>query len=259
MAEMEQMLDDESQNSSESEQEDSSREEFAGADDSFAGGGENERLNDRASDDEYAGGEEGEPEQEEKSSGKKTKKKKPKQLASRILEYDIEDMYPEIDLLINKKKHEWDFQDPAIIRALWLESKTNVLADWRMKNSKFDSRKKPALEVRNTLAFTLRKDHRQEKVQQKEEDSQQVAVGNDPPVYKAVQLPTNLTMEVRYNFVRNNPPVPRWYVEHFQTYKKPPFNLHLSRYCSWSQTLRSRWSALASTFDMWSSLVKLNA
>lgn len=232
MAENEQMPEGESNNEgSESEQpEQDTSENDEEVEEQDSAEEEKEYMDERENLEDESGIEEEELTPEE-ATPQKPIKKKPKRLASRVLEYDIEEMYPEIELLVEKKKNEWNYQDPAIIRALWLESKTNVLADWKERNMKFNRKKKPTLEVRNTLAFTLRKDHLQEKAQKQEVSLLQIPVGNDPPVYRAVQLPTNLTMEVRYNFVRNNPPVPRWYVEHFHTYKKPPFITTIHKCC----------------------------
>ncbi|XP_065211249.1 nucleolin-like [Planococcus citri] len=152
--------------------------------------------------------------------GKKRKTVKP------VMEYDVQDMYPEINILIQKKKREWDFQDPDIIRALWLETKTLALAEWKVRNAKIKI-DKPSLEARDNMTANLRLEflkHKAELQQALEERNfEMTEASRDPPHFDAIQLATNLTTDMRYKYNRNNPPVPSHYIEHFEKFKKPPF------------------------------------
>lgn len=158
--------------------------------------------------------------------------KKSKSRGRRIgpLEYDLEDMYPEIGLLIRSRKKDWDFSDPDIIRALWLESRTNLLSDWRVGAAKINFKKNPAIEVRSTFAISLRNEYRirKENQQRKEEEKEfsLINLGKENPVFGPVQIVSNLTTDMRFKYIRNNPPVPARYVEHFGKYRKPPFTLN---------------------------------
>lgn len=157
---------------------------------------------------------------------------KPGKMVSRALEYDLQDMYPEVTLLFEDKQSAWNCQDPAIIRAMWLESKTNILREWKFRNGKIKSKEKPKLEVKPTVTVTLRKQHLEEQAKMKDWKEMYIPPGNDPPHYKQLQLPTNVTTEVRYNFTRNNPPVPSSYVLHYEKYKRPPFNVYQPQKCN---------------------------
>lgn len=154
--------------------------------------------------------------------------KRKRTIINKVMEYDIKDMYPEMSVLVNKKKKEWDYQDPDIIRALWLESKTHVLAEWKVRNAKIKTGK-PSLEVRDNVTYTLRQEHLQNQAELKkaleEREFETGEIGREAPHFDSMQLVTNLTTEMRYKYNRNNPPVPSHYVEHFEKYKKPPFKL----------------------------------
>lgn len=148
---------------------------------------------------------------------------------TRHLSFDISGMYPEMNTLTDKKRSEWNYNDPETIRALWLETYTNALSEWKMKFTTIKKRKKPSFEVRETAAQILRTDYIKTKKQMailnRERYERTVAKGGQPVKFQEVRLPTNVATEMRYKFSRNNPPVPKYYMEHFGTYRKPPFRL----------------------------------
>lgn len=144
-----------------------------------------------------------------------------------VMEYELKDMYPEMSLLTDNKKRDWNFQDPSLIRALWLESKTNVLREWKFKNGKVSHKTKPKIEVRGTTTTEARMDYRrkqeQKQQQQIEKEVYELMLARDAPDFEPVEIATNLTTDLRLKFNKNDPSVPRFYLEHFQKYKKPPF------------------------------------
>lgn len=145
----------------------------------------------------------------------------------KILEYDLEDMYPEMDVLIGTKKKNLDYKDPNVIRALWLEGKTNVVAEWKKKVAKINVPKKGGISVQLNHSANLRLDFHKQKVEQEQlekiKDAHIRNIGKKIPHFESVQTATNVTTEMRYKFSRNNPPVPRYYIRHYDKYKKPPF------------------------------------
>lgn len=157
-------------------------------------------------------------------------KKKKQNLIKRVMEYDLTEMYPEMSVLTEKKRSEWDYQDPETIRALWLESKTNVLSEWKVRYLTIKKSRKPQIEVRDTTAHTLRVEHLKNKEENEknaeQKDLQMIEKGRESPKFDEVKLPTNTTTDMRYKYTRNNPPVPRYYIEHFNKHKKPPFKIH---------------------------------
>lgn len=156
-------------------------------------------------------------------------KKKKQNLIKGVMEYDLSDMYPEMSVLTEKKRREWDYQDPETIRAIWLESKTNVLYEYKVRYLHVKKHKKPQIEVRETTAHTLRVEHQRNKAEKAKNDEQKdlemIEKGRESPKFDEVKLPTNATTDMRYKYIRNNPPVPRYYLEHFNKHKKPPFKI----------------------------------
>ncbi|KAK7586126.1 hypothetical protein V9T40_004002 [Parthenolecanium corni] len=156
---------------------------------------------------------------------------KSKSRANLVLEYDLIDMYPEMSLLIQTTKKDWNCHDPEVIRAMWLESKTNALRAWKYKNTKILKRKKPDLTMQMNHTVQLRQEYRERMKERNKEEERRLAmlhVGREAPDFQEIKLPTNLTAELRYKFNRDNPPVPRYYLHHFERYKKPPFKLKTS-------------------------------
>lgn len=146
------------------------------------------------------------------------------------MEYDLEHMYPEINILVRNKKRDWDFSDPDVIRALWLETKTGALADWRVRAAKIDFRKNPKIEVRSTSAETLKKEYLTKKAVEarklEENEFFLVNAGKAEPNFGPINIVSNLTTDMRFKYIRNNPPVPGRFIEHFSKYGKPPFTLN---------------------------------
>lgn len=141
-----------------------------------------------------------------------------------ILEYDLSDMYPELSTLTLTQKRNWNFSDPEIIRAIWLETKTNALAKWKMKYSKIIKKKDPSIPVQVNHAMQLRNEYRQaQKEREREEILLEHEIGKDAPQFNELRLPTTITAQMRYRLNRDNPPVPECYIRHFAKYRKPPF------------------------------------
>lgn len=144
-----------------------------------------------------------------------------------VLEYDLKEMYPEMSMLTEKKRNDWDFQDPNLIRALWLESKTNVLREWKFKYGRVSHKTKPKIEVRGTVTTEARMEFRrkqeQEREQRIEKEVFELRLATQAPEFETVEIASNLTTDMRLKFNKNDPTVPRYYLEHFQKYKKPPF------------------------------------
>lgn len=154
-------------------------------------------------------------------------KKKKQNLIKKVMEYDLSDMYPEMSVLTEKKKREWDYQNPEIIRALWLESKTNVLFEYKVLYLHVKKHRKPQIEVRDTTTHSLRVEYLKNKEEKariaEQKDLHIIEKGRESPVFDQVKLPTNTTTDMRYRYTRNNPPVPSYYLEHFKKHKRPPF------------------------------------
>lgn len=154
-----------------------------------------------------------------------------------VMEYDLEDMYPEIGILVSKSRREWNFHDPDIIRALWLESKTNVIEEWKIKHSKIAKGKEPNAEVVLNHTAQLRLEFLKQKEEQRKAEYRKyhhaVAMGKLAPHFDTVKMATTHTTELRHKFNRNNPPIPSYYINHYNKYKKPPFKtkVNSSRGC----------------------------
>lgn len=152
------------------------------------------------------------------------------------LEYHLKDMYPELGLLTAAARREWDYGDPELIRALWLETRTNALDEWRIRNAKIKRRREPTIAVHGTKTTKLRLEHKRKKEGVHYEREKGLFSSGWRPVYRSpkflpVQVANNTTNELRINYKRNNPNVPHYYIEHFHKYKRPPFKTfsHLHR------------------------------
>lgn len=206
----------------------------AGESDSADESGSEGELGSEETSGEGSAGEEGgtsDLESEPTTATPKPPNKDPGKMVSRALEYDLQDMYPEITLLFEDKQSAWNCQDPATIRAMWLESRTNILRDWKFRNGRIHSKEKPKLEVKPTMTVTLRKQFHHEKAKEQDWKEMYIPPGNDAPQYHELALPTNKTTELRYNFIRNNPPIPEAYVLHYEKYRRPPFNVYQPEKC----------------------------
>lgn len=152
------------------------------------------------------------------------------------LEYNLKDMYPELGLLTAGTRREWDYGDPELIRALWLETRTNALNEWRIRYAKIKRRKEPTIAVHGTKTTRLRLGQKRKKEGVDYECEKGLCSIGWRPVYRSpnflpVQVANNTTNELRINFKRNNPNLPHYYIEHFHKYKRPPFKTfgHLHR------------------------------
>lgn len=178
-----------------------------------------------ADDEEVEEEEEEKEEEEENKDAEVTKSETPvKKKFKGLLEYDLSDMYPELSTLTQTQKRNWNFSDPELIRAIWLETKTNALAKWKMKYSKIIKKKDPSIPVQINHAMQLRKEYRQaQKEREKEQMLIEHEIGKDAPQFNELRLPTTITAQMRYRLNRDNPPVPESYIRHFAKYRKPPF------------------------------------
>ncbi|KAK7573327.1 hypothetical protein V9T40_010518 [Parthenolecanium corni] len=178
---------------------------------------------------------------EEESETRRGERRKPhgRGRSKSVLEYDIGDMYPEMEVLTEKKRHEWDYLDERVIRALWLETKTNVLADWKERAAKRGgggrrSKRPPAVEVRLNHAAELRFDYRQRRLEQREAErrrDERLRMGGARPHFGPVTMATNTTAVLRHQYNRNDPPVPSRYLRHYDKYRRPPFNVFAVKRC----------------------------
>lgn len=147
--------------------------------------------------------------------------------APRHLEYELRHMYPEMRPLTEGRRRDWDFRDPNLIRALWLESKTQALAEWKCRHGRVAAARRPKIEVRGTHTTEARLEFRRQQQRRREQRIEQevwaLRVAGQAPTFEAVEIASNATTDMRLQFKRNDPPVPRYYIEHFHRYKKPPF------------------------------------
>ncbi len=154
-----------------------------------------------------------------------TKPPKRRNAVKRAMEYDLKDMYPEVNILIERNRRKWDFRDPDIIRAIWVEAKTNALAEWKVRHAIVAKRKKPAMEVQYNTTTELRKKFLQDQRERerKEREQNKRIHRTELPEFDEVKLATNIATQIRYDYNRNNPPVPYYIVTHYHKYKRPPF------------------------------------
>jgi hypothetical protein len=137
------------------------------------------------------------------------------------LEYDLEYMYPEIDLLCKSKRKDWNYNDPETIRAIWLEAKTHALADWKQKYVKIKRSKD--VKIHDNQANQLRNEFRKMKQEREQIEEASLVIGRDAPVYHELTLPTTVTAQMRYKLNRDDPPIPDSFIFHYAKFKKPPF------------------------------------
>jgi len=149
-------------------------------------------------------------------------------LAKRAMEYELAAMYPEVRLLVEQKRREWNYGDPDVIRALFLEAKTNALAEWKVGRAVVAKRKRPLIEVQETTASKLRRQHQAAQHEQRQSElrrDERMYDRQQPPEFAEVKLATNATAQLRYNYTRNNPPVPGHFLAHYERFGKPPFHI----------------------------------
>lgn len=176
----------------------------------------------------------------DKRDGAHRRKKAPKpgvgERRRSLLEYDIGQMYPEMEVLVEKKRSEWNYLDERVIRALWLETRTNVLDGWKQRTAKFGARgkKRPVVEPRLNHVAELRLEYRAQQLERKQADdrrNERLRVGNDRPHFGPVTMATNTAAVMRHQFNRNDPPVPSRYLQHYDRFRRPPFNVFAVKRC----------------------------
>ncbi len=182
--------------------------------------------------DDFCGEEINEEEEEEEKEDKnvarysKGRRRRYKGSVSRVMEYDLEEMFPDMSLLIRRKR-DWDFHDPDLIRAIFVESETSILADWKAIHARIRLSKKPEYVVRNNRSNDLKLQFLRTKMEKERRENKKlermVKLDRGMPTFPVVQMATNVTTQLRHSYSRNNPSVPGHYVQHFFKYKKPPF------------------------------------
>lgn len=144
------------------------------------------------------------------------------------MEYNLNKMFPDMSLLIQKKRN-WDFQNLDLIRAMYVESETNILSSWKSLNAKLNPSKKPRIVLKNNKSNKLRTEFLRSKIEKerikKKKYNQMLQVNLDKPYFPPVKTFTTVTAELRHSLIQNNPSVPDQYIKHFLKYKKPPFKI----------------------------------
>lgn len=203
------------------------RESIAGDEDSGLEGEESGGLDETYESEEQLNSEELSVEEEQvgEESTPAAAKKPARRLG--ILEYDLQDMYPEMAVLVQKTKRDWNYQDPDVIRAMWLESRTNILQEWKVKNAKIKSSKNATIEPVLNHTTQLRLESLKQKEEQRKAEFRKrlhmLAMGRMTPQFDTVKMATTNTVEMRHRYNRNNPPIPGYYIKHYDKFKKPPF------------------------------------
>lgn len=153
---------------------------------------------------------------------------------TKVLEFDYSGMIPDMRVLRFKKKRNWDFHDPDVIRALYVEYETQAFSKWKVENLKIDLNNYPTPAIPtnrsyNLRMFSLRK--KRAKVEKENRILERICNFNrEIPRFEG-QLRSNMTEELRRDFIRNKPSVPAYYVDHFAKYGKPPFKSHKINRC----------------------------
>lgn len=144
---------------------------------------------------------------------------------SSILDYDISGMFPDMKLILKKPRHTWNYDNPEVIRAIWLEQKTNVLAEWKIRHSKRQMTKKPKVnQNRTTLLRMEYQEHKRDlMVALNKKRLELWEIGREVPYFEECYLLTNSTSYMRYHYNRNIPPVPAHIAEYYLKHKRPPF------------------------------------
>lgn len=152
---------------------------------------------------------------------------------TKTMEFSLGEMFPDMSLLIRKKKKDWNFNDPDLIRALYVESETNLLSKWKARNAIIKSL--PKYTYKNNRLSRLRIEHlhlKKEKERRENERLEELLkLERGMPEFPVVQTLTNITTELRHTFCRNHPSVPRHVIEHYRRHRKPPFKfVHGSKF-----------------------------
>lgn len=156
------------------------------------------------------------------------KKRHTVQEVMNAMEYDHEDMHPDISLLVMPKR-DMNFQDIDLIRAMYVESETNLLSRWKEENARRKPSGKPKIEIRYTKSDKLKKLYREFKLEKEKYERNKpkyIEKANlNPPKFASVLMPTTITAMYRFARSRNDPEVPKYFIQHYERYRKPPFKL----------------------------------
>lgn len=163
----------------------------------------------------------------EKAGRKRSRRAKSGGAVTKAMEYEMDEMIPNMKLLLKKRK-EWNFRDPDYIRAAFVESETGIMTKWKSENARFRSSKSNVgTPFKSNLSNDLKMRHLLRKIEKERREKRKLAriLRNYqyPPQFPPVQIYTNATTQLRQSFVRNNPPVPAYVVQHYSKYRKPPF------------------------------------
>lgn len=164
--------------------------------------------------------------QKSKKSTRKRSKAKGSFAVSKVMEYKIDEMFPDMKLLLKKKK-DWNFRDPDYIRAAYVESETGMMTKWKSENAKINSVKNTDIQFKSNLTNDLKMRHLLRKIEKERREKRHLRQilrnFQNPPNFPPVQIFTNTTTQLRQSFIHNNPAVPAFVVQHFAKFKKPPF------------------------------------
>lgn len=165
----------------------------------------------------------------QKPSTKCTKKRPGEIEVMKPLEYDYHEMIPDMTVLTSKSRRDWDFHDPDVIRAIFVDYETNVLSHWKADHAKYPMHKRPKVEMQPNRSYNLRMHLLRKKREKEKRDirlfEKMINFDREIPQFQG-NLRTNMTVELRRNFIRNQPAVPTHYMTHYARFGKPPFKTH---------------------------------
>lgn len=151
---------------------------------------------------------------------------------SKTLKFSADEEFPNLNLLVRKKRKDWNFNDPDLIRALYVESETNLVSQWKAHNAIIKSNTSQFF--RHNRSSRLRHDHlllkKQKERKQRLKLDGLLKLDRSVRDFRVVHTLTNATTLLRHSFCRNHPSVPRHVIEHYLHHHKPPFKVvHGSR------------------------------
>lgn len=161
-----------------------------------------------------------------KKSARKRSKAKGTSVVPRAVEYPLDEMFPDMKLLLKRKK-DWNFRDPDYIRAAFVESETGMMEEWKSHNAKIKLVPNADIQFKSNLSNDLKMRHLLRKIEKERREKRHLRKilrnFQNPPQFPPVQIFTNATAQLRQSFIRNNPNVPAFVVQHYARFKKPPF------------------------------------
>lgn len=164
--------------------------------------------------------------QKSKKPARKRSRAKGNVSVSKTMEYEIDEMLPNMKLLLKKRK-DWNFRDPDYIRAAYIESETGIMEQWKSVNAKIKSVKNTDIQFKSNLNNDLKMRHLLRKIEKERMEKRKLRQilrnYQYPPQFPPVQIYTNATTQLRQSYIHNNPAVPAFVVQHFAKFRKPPF------------------------------------